>query len=288
MPSFRKFWPNLPLLVRASLIGLLVTAAGEFPWVVLARANVRLSPSFPWAVVAMGAWLYFYVKYLSGTGRPLATRAARVQSFRSRTLSKQVWLWSLAGGGLAAMSLIALEMLVLRMVRVPVAQAAQTSPIPIYSLLPLAVMGAFASAIPEEVGFRGYMQAPLERRYHPAFAILFVTLLFGLSHLAHGLSVFLLFDFAFGLVYGVLAYCARSLLPGILLHCAFDIVLFVAGSHIAAAMAARPITWSSGADPLFLVFSVVFLLFGGCAVYAFRNLAGTARVSHAAAGVPPS
>lgn len=285
MISLRGVWRHLPLMVQASLIGLLVTAEGEVPWVVLVQTNVRISPSIPWAVVAMVVWLYFYLKYFSGTGWPQTTRAARVESFRSRTLARRVWLWSLGSGGLAALSLIALEMVALRMVHVPVAQAAATAQIPIYSLVPLAVMSAFASGIPEEVGFRGYMQAPLERQYHPVFAVMFVAVLFGLSHLSHGLSISLCFDFAFGLVFGVLAYCANSLLPGIALHCTLDIVLFVVGRHITAAMAARPVIWSAGTDLWFWIFGVVFLLFGGCAVYAFRNLAGMTRVPFAAAGM---
>lgn len=274
MSSPWGIWRHLPLMVRASLIGLIVAAAGELPWVTLAGANVRISPSIPWAVVVMGVWLYVYWKYFSGAGWPRSTQGTRIQNFRTRTLEKRIWFWSLGSGGSAVLSLIALEMLVLRIVHLPLGPDTQTSRIPLDSLLPLAVMSAFASAIPEEVGFRGYMQAPLERRYGPAFAIFFVAVVFGLIHLTHGLSIFLLFDVAFGLVYGIVAYCADSLLPGIALHCAFDIVLFVAGREIAAAMAVRPIHWNSGTDLLFWILSLAFLLLGGCAVYTFRTLAG--------------
>ncbi len=140
-------------------------------------------------------------------------------------------------------------------------------------------MSAFASGIPEEVGFRGYMQVPLERRYHPAFAIVFVAAIFSLVHLTHGLSIFLLFDFAFGLVYGTLAYCAGSLLPGIALHCGFNIVLFTVGRQIAASMAARSIHWNSGADLCFWMLLGVILLCGSCGVYSFRALGKMNRIA---------
>ena len=174
----------------------------------------------------MGIWLFAYWKYLAGAGWPQTTRAARVRSFRSLRLTRRAWLGALGSGGLAAMSLIALELVVVRLVHIPAGQSAPGNAIPIHSLIPLAVMSAFASAIPEEVGFRGYMQAPLERGNHPVFAIGFVAIVFGLTHLSHGVSILLLFDFSFGLVYGVLAFYADSLLPGIILHCALNVVLF--------------------------------------------------------------
>ena len=274
MPSFRGWWQRLPLVVRASSIGLLVAAAGEAPWVVLARINVRLSPSIPWAVVVMGVWLFVYWKYLAGAGWPQTTRAARVRSFRSLRLTRRAWLGALGSGGLAAMSLIALELVVLRLVHIPAGQSAPGNAIPIHSLIPLAVMSAFASAIPEEVGFRGYMQAPLERGNHPVFAIGFVAIVFGLAHLSHGLSILLLFDFAFGLVYGVLAFYADSLLPGIILHCALDVVLFLCGRQIAAAMAGRPLHLNAWPDVWFWILSLLFVLFGAGAMYSLRKLAG--------------
>jgi membrane protease YdiL (CAAX protease family) len=273
MPSSWGVWRHLPHVVRACLIGLLVAAVGELPWVLLAQVNVRISPSVPWAVVVMGLWLFAYWKYMSGAGWPRTTRATRVESFRSRRITKQTWQWALMGGGLAVLSLIALELLALRLVQAPVDQSAARPAIPLYSLLPLAVMSAIASAIPEEIGLRGYMQAPLERGYHPAFAIGFVAVVFGLAHMSHGLSVFLLFDFAFGLVYGVLAFYANSLLPGVVLHCGFNVVLFVGGRHIAAVIAARPALWNSGMNFWFWICCAAFVLLGAYATYAFRKLA---------------
>ena len=173
---------------------------------------------------------------------------------------------------LAVTSLVALEMVVLRMARVPATQAAPLPRMPMYSLIALAVMSAVAAGIPEEVGFRGYMQVPVERRYGPVFGVLFVALVFALAHLNHGLSIFLAFDFLFGLVFGVLAYRANSLLPGVTLHSAFDVIHFVAGRRIVRALAARPLTSSSGTDLWFWACMLAFVLLSASAVYAYRTL----------------
>jgi membrane protease YdiL (CAAX protease family) len=271
MSVFSKLWDRLPIIVRAIVVGFLVVMAGSIPWIFFVGVNLRLSPSVPWAFLVMGVWLYFYLKYFAGTGWPATTKEVRQVRFRHRALSPRVWALSLWAGGLGAASLIALQITALRMVRVPVEHPTSRS-IPLYSLLPLAVMSAFAAGIPEEVGFRGYMQVPIERRHGPVVAILLVAFVFGLSHLTHGLSILTLFDFAYGVVYGVVAFCADSLLPTMVLHCGLDIILFVAGRHITAALAAKTLIWSGGADVSFWSYCAAFILFGVCSLYAFKKL----------------
>jgi membrane protease YdiL (CAAX protease family) len=278
MSPVLTLWNRLPTIVQAILAGVLVAAVGETPWVLLVGANIKLSPSLPWAVAAMGLWLYFYGKYFSGAGWPQSTRATRSECFRSLAMPRQTCLWSLLSGVLAVTSLVALEFIVLRLVPVAAGTPTQASGIPLYSLLPLAVMSAFASGIPEEVGFRGYMQVPLERRYGSALAILLVALVFTLAHLNHGLSIRLFFDFAFGIVFGVMAMLANSLLPGMALHCAADVILFVAGRRISAALISKPLSWTSGADLWFWLSSATFVVSGICAWLAFRQLAKIARM----------
>ena len=265
-------WRRVPVVLRAVVIGMVVTAAGTIPWAVLVGANVRLSPSVPWAVAAMTGWLYLYWKYWSGAWWPQSTMAVRRESIRSVVLPKQIWRWSLWTGALGATSLVALEMVVLRMVHVSATSRAPLPRMPMYSLVAFAVMSALAAGIPEEVGFRGYMQVPIERRYGPMFGVLFVAFVFALAHLNHGLSIFIAFDFLFGLVFGILAYGANSLLPGATLHCVLDVILFVAGRRIAAPLVAKPLIWSAGTDFWFWACSVAFVLLGVGAVYAYRTL----------------
>lgn len=49
------FWHRLPVVVRAAITALLVLLAGNLPWGVLATANARLNPSFPWAALGLVA-----------------------------------------------------------------------------------------------------------------------------------------------------------------------------------------------------------------------------------------
>jgi membrane protease YdiL (CAAX protease family) len=273
----RSLWHGLPVIVQAVLLGIVVAAIGGFPWVLFVQVNARFSPSIPWAAVMMAAWLYFYWRYFSGAGWPQSTAATRRDSFRRIALPTHVWWWSLLSGTLGIISLIALELAMLRMVRLPVSLQQPVPHIPLYSLLPLAVMSAFAAGIPEEVGFRGYMQVPLERRYGSVFAILFVAFVFTLAHLNHGVSVLLLFDFAFGVVFGVLAWLSQSLLPAMILHSLSDVILFAWGQRIAAAVAAKPLVWVSGPDLWFMLPCVAFAILAAGAVLAFGRFTRVAR-----------
>ena len=49
-------WHRLPVAVRAVIAAFLALLAGNLPWGVLATANARLNPSFPWAALVM-AWI---------------------------------------------------------------------------------------------------------------------------------------------------------------------------------------------------------------------------------------
>jgi membrane protease YdiL (CAAX protease family) len=272
-----SLWHRLPLIIQAVLLGIVVAAVGGAPWVLFVQVNAKFSPSVPWAAAAMAEWLYLYWRYFSGAGWPHSTAKTRQDRFRRVALPKHIWWWALLSGTLGVVSLIALELAVLRMVRLPVPAQQPVPHIPLYSLVPLAVLSAFAAGIPEEVGFRGYMQVPLERRHGARFAILVVALVFTLAHLNHGLSVLLLFDFAFGVVFGMLAWLSQSLLPAMILHCLSDVILFVWGKRIAAALAAKPLVWVSGPDLWFLVPSVAFVLLVAGALLSFSKLARVAR-----------
>lgn len=267
-----SLWHRLPVIIQAVVVGIVVAAIGEDPWVLLVQANAKLWPSIPWAAAAMALWLFFYWRYSSGTGWPHRTAATRRERFRLLTLSKPIWGWALLSGMLAVVSLISLELVVLRMIPLPVVPQEPFPRIPLYSLVPLGVMSAFAAGIPEEVGFRGYMQVPLERRYGANFAILLVAFVFALAHLNHGISILLLFDFAFGVVFGALAWLTQSLLPAMALHCFFDLISAIAGTHIAAVLAAKPLVWASGPDLWFMLHCMAFLILAGGALVTFRKL----------------
>ena len=92
----------------------------------------------------------------------------------------------------------------------------------------LIIMGSLVAGICEEVGYRGYLQKPLEQKYGPAMGISITSLVFVIIHLhqawASGLVLVQLFVVSF--LAGYLAYASRSLLPGIIAHIALDIINF--------------------------------------------------------------
>lgn len=83
--------------------------------------------------------------------------------------------------------------------------------------LTVVLFAMVAAPIVEEFVFRGLMQRPLERRWGPAPAIVFTSLLFALVHaLPWVLPIHLLLGLAFGFV----VYATRSVWAGVLLHAA--------------------------------------------------------------------
>jgi membrane protease YdiL (CAAX protease family) len=91
------------------------------------------------------------------------------------------------------------------------------------------ILGAAVTALAEEAGLRGFMQAPLEVLVGPAPAICITSFVFVLIHLSHGLAALARagpFYLAAGCIYGLLAYLSQSILPSLLLHFLGDLLLF--------------------------------------------------------------
>src|ERR1039457_7279354 len=102
-------WPRVSVVVRAVLTGLLVMAAGQFPWVILIVANLRHDPhSPPWAVPVMALYLTLYWRYLNGWGWPRRSGQMRRARLRARGLPGSVLLRMVASGVLAVAELVVL------------------------------------------------------------------------------------------------------------------------------------------------------------------------------------
>jgi membrane protease YdiL (CAAX protease family) len=89
------------------------------------------------------------------------------------------------------------------------------------------VMAALVAGITEEVGFRGYMQVPLEKHYGPATGIIIVSAVFVIFHLNQAWAPPVLIQmFAVSALWGTLAYTSGSLIPGMISHVVADIFNF--------------------------------------------------------------
>lgn len=269
--SLMKLWSRLPIIVRAIAVGFFVFAiAGSVAWT-LALAFVPP----PWSIVVMLVVLVAYWRYFSGGGWPEATQAHRRLCFRATRLPARVWVWSLVAAFAAALLLQALLVSTFRVVEFP-AEAwvlpYDFSALPSWQVWALLVLAAFVAGITEEIGFRGYMQVPLEQRYGPTAAIGIVSIVFMVAHLnqawAGGIIVILI---VVSILWGVLARASGSLIPGIISHGSTDVVNFAYWwTDIAGHFDRRPIG-ETGVDIHFVVSVAIMLLLFALFVFAIRN-----------------
>jgi membrane protease YdiL (CAAX protease family) len=142
------------------------------------------------------------------------------------------------------------------------------------TVLCILLAAAVEAGVVEEAAFRGYMQAPIERRYGPRVAIVIVSVVFGFVHLANGYHelTWLLPYAIFGSILGTLAYLTNSILPGVVLHAAGDAVRFLLVWRLGP-NPQESLIWQSGLDISFCVGLAVAVAFGLAAIWAYRKLA---------------
>ena len=211
------------------------------------------------AAVVEVVFLGLYLWWASGGGPPRATRTARAAMFRTGPLSPAQWAWGMAAAMFFAVTVHAAIVVLFRLVPFPLAKFRQGydfSFIPTPALRSLAVVVSATSAgVCEEVGFRGYMQRPLERRHGALTAILVSSVLFTTLHLSKGWATpgMVPIVFSAGLLLGLLAWSSGSLIPCMIGHIAMDIGLFAYWwTGIAGDFSARPIS-ETGVDQPFQI-----------------------------------
>jgi membrane protease YdiL (CAAX protease family) len=276
-------WKKLPVLLRAPLTGLLVTAIPSTLWGALVTANFRSHSQVPWSTIVIACFLWSYWKYLNGWGWPQSKALERHRALRSCSLLALTWRWTLLAGGLGQGASIALFLIAHRLVRWPHAAGPDLSTYSAATILPTLVMSGIVAGVSEEAGFRGYMQEPLERRYGPTIAIALTSIVFGLVHLSHGVFVpAILFDVGWGVLYGLLTYVSGSILPAVILHSTTDCLYLVLG-WMFPDRASLPLVWQSGLDATFLYYCGSAILLGAGCAWAFRRLRGLPSSSFPAA-----
>jgi membrane protease YdiL (CAAX protease family) len=253
-----SFWGRIPVIIRATIIGAVVSSIGVYAWVFI----VALVPA-PWSVFIMGILLCVYVAYFRGRWWPESTAQARKIRFRDVWLPAGMWKWGL----LSALSLIAIWqaglVVTFRFVEFPgevITAGYDLTGIPLWVAWLMVVMSSLVAGICEETGYRGYMQQPIETRYGPVIAIGLVSALFLIIHLPQVWAPPLLLHlFALSALLGVLAYASGSLIPGILAHFALDIFNFSYWwTDLAGRYDQRPIA-ETGIDAHFIIWGIVLL-----------------------------
>jgi len=247
-----------------SLPGLPLIVIGVYSWLVIAI----LVPSFG-SIIVMSIVLLFYWKYFSGSWWSKGTADARANSFRAARLSLGVWKWGLVGAVLFVVLVQFSLVVTFRIIEFPAAQFTSGfnfDALPLGFAWPAIVMSSFVAGICEEIGFRGYVQVPLEKRYGSKVGIAIVSIMFTVFHLQQAWALPLLFHlFAIGALLGILAYVSGSLVPSIIGHAVLDIFNFSYWwSDVAGKFERRPIL-ETGIDfhfvGWFLILAVSIVLF---------------------------
>lgn len=224
--TFKKIWLRIPLVIRAILTGLLISTVGVATWTI-----IGMNLPMPWSFILMIPLLVIYLLYFSGRFKPESTKNIRVLHFRRISLPRRIWILSL----LAALCIVLIEqsglVVTFRLNDFPAEQFSMEYSF-IESIPPWAgwlaiIMISLVAGICEEVGFRGYMQVPLEKKYSPVLAIAIVSVVFVLVHLHQAWSgPILVHIFVLSVLFGTIAYFSQSLIPGIIAHFVMDVCNF--------------------------------------------------------------
>jgi membrane protease YdiL (CAAX protease family) len=198
--------------------------------------------------------------------------------------SRSAWLWSLAAGVASVAALAGLWSVFGSLVRTAPNLLPDARGIPLWTALPMLLVGVTAAPLTEELAFRGYAMGLLRRHFGVVATLVISSLMFAAAHLTQGLyPTKLVVYFLFGLGLAVIVWRTGSLLPAMLVHSFGDLVFFTC---VWPHDAARRLVTEGGADAGFYA---ALALTAVCSVLwwvAFRQLLRTTNTS-AATGIRP-
>jgi membrane protease YdiL (CAAX protease family) len=270
----RDFAQRLFAPIFAGLIAFAITAIGQGLWGGLVILNMKTSPGLPWAAPTMLVLLVLLWRYLSGRGWPASTSAKRKTSLNAKPVSAEVMIWSLIAGGLGIVALAGGWIVAFQMIKMPLNVLTNPGDYPLPTMIAFLVLGSLAAPFSEEAAFRGYAQSILQRWYAAPVAIVITSVLFALAHFPQGLSLpKMSLYFGAGVLFGSVAYFARSIWASIPVHIAADLTFFtLVWPHDPA----RHLIWETGADAWFWIHAAQTVVFLALSVLAFRQLAKVA------------
>jgi membrane protease YdiL (CAAX protease family) len=269
--AFGRFWMKVPLVVRSVLTGFGVSSIGVGIWVLMVT-NVPL----PWSIVAMGTVLIIFWMYFSGKWNPSSTQGFRRFCMRQINPKRLVWIWGMVAAFLLFLFLNSGLILTFRIVEFQpeiFKTFSYINDFPAWKAWSFILGVSLVAGICEEIGFRGYMQAPLEQKYGPVAGISITSLVFVVVHLHQAWAGGILVQiFVISFMIGYLAYSTNSLLPGIIAHVTFDIInVSYWWSDVIGTFERKPISMT-GVDNHFIITVMVVLLSTILFIVAIRKL----------------
>lgn len=245
-------WRWLPALVRAPIVAFVVLNIGSTVGVLPVFANTKFLLGVPWSLpatslVMAGFWFYF-----TGRGYPAATRAARQQATRLKSLPWPIWRAAVLPLLLSIVTVTSLRLALPSIFPVEAPKIAlDLGSYPFPTVIGLLLSVALTAGVAEEVAFRGYLQKPLEESYGLIPALILTGVAFWLAHAEKVTLTHLPFHLVASVLLGLSAYLTKSLLPAIIGHALGDALLLPAyafhrPAFIWSSLAARPL-WESAA-----------------------------------------
>jgi membrane protease YdiL (CAAX protease family) len=253
-------WNRVPLILRTILAGFTVSAIGIAIWSLM----LSTIPA-PWSILPMIIALWAYLKFFSGRWGSKKTNETKKLNFRAVRLSSSTWKWGITAAVLFVIIVQASFVITFRLLDFPFAKFTadykMLDSMPLWVAFAVLIMGSIVAGICEETGFRGYMQAPLEKKYGAVTAIVVTSIIFMLIHLSHSWAAPILPHIFFASVLlGILAYKTGSLIPGIIGHSILDIFDYsIWWSDITGGFHKQTI-FKTGIDLHFVLWCMVFTL----------------------------
>jgi membrane protease YdiL (CAAX protease family) len=257
--------------VAAALgVSFAITAIGQGLWGVMAIVNVRLTPALPWSAIVMPVVLAGLGLFLAGRGWPRRGAKARRALVPLARVSRGAWLWSLAAGLASVAALAGLWTVFGSLVRTAPNLLPDAHGIPLWTALPMLLVGITAAPLTEELAFRGYAMGLLRRHFGVVATLVISSLMFAAAHLTQGLyPTKLVVYFLFGLGLAVIVWRTGSLLPAMVVHACGDLTFFTC---VWPHDAGRRLITEGGADAGFYAAAALTLVCAALWFVAVRRL----------------
>ena len=270
--TISKIWNKAPLIIRSIILGFTISTIGVLTWSVLATFV-----PLPWSFILMMAFLWFYIKYLSGSWNPKHTKLLRKQNFRNPKLSLNAWFLSIVGITLIVLIEQSGLIVTFRLMEFPAERFSREysflENVPAWAAWLVVIMISAVAGICEEIGFRGYMQVPLEKKYGPLMAISIGSIIFVIVHLHQAWSGPIIFQIFFiSVLFGSIAYYSNSLIPGIIAHFIMDICNFSFWWSKLGHQFDKKTILETGIDYHFIIWNGTFLISIGLFIYVMSRL----------------
>jgi membrane protease YdiL (CAAX protease family) len=252
-------WGRVPVIIRAVIVGIFVGMIAANVWSIL-----LLTLRMPTAAVVEVAFLVVYVWWAAGGGPPARFKPQRTENFRIGPILRVQWFWGAVAAVSFAVTIHAAMVLLFSFVPFPAAAFHEGYDLSAFGSRQMqwlvCIVSALSAGVCEEIGFRGYMQRPIEKRHGPLTAILISSLFFMLIHLTKDWALIGMVPIVLlaGLLLGMLARASGTLIFCMLGHWVMDIGLFAFWwTQIAGTFAQRPVS-EVGIDRVFFIECAVF------------------------------